>query len=151
MPSRHSEEDSGSDSLLTHLSQRFGGDDGDEGEEATQAMQASKCKRRRAQGTPRPSATVTSAAAEHTDEAEEKGEEANQVSQPPTKKVKLTPRPSATVTSGAAEHTDETEEDWPPPLPKKSSVFESLTPAQEERLVDFFASPPFLQPDAAKL
>ena len=93
MPSE-SEEDSGSDSLLTQFSQRFAGDDGDspggEGEEATQftqasqASQASKPKWKRGKGTPRPSAKVTSEAslpaAEHTDEAGEDGDEATQAS-----------------------------------------------------------------------
>ena len=51
------------------------------------------------------------------------------------------------MTSGAsltAEHTHEAEEDGPPPPlppPKKSSVAESLT-AQEQKLVNFYASHP---------
>ena len=137
MPS--SEEDSGSDSLLTQHSQRFAGDDGDEGEEPTQATKLTQAfKRRRGHGTPRPSATVSRA--EHTDEDEEEGEEATQDSppeatqdsppeatqhsQPPgRKRTKLTQKPSAAMT----------EDDGPPPHSpaKKKSVTESFTPVQE--------------------
>ena len=52
-------------------------------------------------------------------------------------------RPTATVTSGAtlSEHKDEGQEEGLPP-PKKSSVSNSLLAAQEQKLVDFFASNP---------
>ena len=73
-------------------------------------------------------------------------EEATQASKPKCKRARINPVPTATcrVTSGStlAEHTDEGEEEGPPPHPKKSSVSDSLSPDQEQKPVDFFASNP---------
>ena len=61
------------------------------------------------------------------------GEEASQASH-------KRERPRATVTSGATllEHEDEGQEKGPPP-PKKSNISDSLSDAQEQTLMDFFA------------
>ena len=79
------------------------------------------------------------------DEGEE-ATQATQANQPQRKRARITPQPTATLTSGAtlsaAEHIDQAEEEGPPPPAKKRSISDSLSAAQEQRLVKFYATHP---------
>ena len=80
------------------------------------------------------------------------GEEASQTSSSKQAKHKRA-TPTATITSGQTlsdYEAQEGQEEGPPPPKKLSSVFDSLTVEQEQRLVDFFAANPIFYDQTKK-